>query len=127
MVVFIILIIIEEEEKLCGWRDLTFKPHYSDSGRSYKSPCGAAAAAKNYPICISTDTIINIIISIIINIIIIINVMIIMITIIIVKNVIIITTTNHIITINNIIPQYHLYIQPAISAISMRKSKILEI
>ena len=61
MVVFIILIIIEEEEKLCGWRDLTFKPHYSDSGRSYKSPCGAAAAAKNYPICISTDTIINII------------------------------------------------------------------
>ena len=63
MVVFIILIIIEEEEKLCGWRDLTFKPHYSDSGRSYKSPCGAAAAAKNYPICISTDTIINIIIN----------------------------------------------------------------
>ena len=63
MVVFIILIIIEEEEKLCGWRDLTFKPHYSDSGRSYKSPCGAAAAAKNYPICISTDTIINMIIN----------------------------------------------------------------
>ena len=63
MVVFIIFIIIEEEEKLCGWRDLTFKPHYSDSGRSYKSPCGAAAAAKNYPICISTDTIINIIIN----------------------------------------------------------------
>ena len=53
--------------------------------------------------------------------------MIIMITIIIVKNVIIITTTNHIITINNIIPQYHLYIQSAISAISIRKSEILEI
>ena len=51
----------------------------------------------------------------------------IMITIIIVKNVIIITTTNHIITINNIIPQYHLCIQSAIFAISMRRSEILEI
>ena len=50
-------------ETLWSWRVLTFKPHYSDSGRSYKSPCGAAAAAKNYPICISTDTIINIIIN----------------------------------------------------------------
>ena len=42
-------------ETLWSWRVLTFKPHYSDSGRSYKSRRWWLPA-KNCPICISLDS-----------------------------------------------------------------------